>query len=47
VTLSIGVAAYPDHGLIAEKVLMASDAASYASKQEGGDRTMVGDGLET
>jgi diguanylate cyclase (GGDEF)-like protein/PAS domain S-box-containing protein len=47
VTLSIGVAAYPDHGLTAEKVLMASDAASYASKQEGGDRTMVGDGLET
>jgi len=41
-TLSIGVAAYPDHGLNAEKVLLASDAASYASKSEGGDRIMVG-----
>ncbi len=42
ITLSIGVAAYPDHGLTAERVLLAADAASYASKSEGGDRIMVG-----
>jgi diguanylate cyclase (GGDEF)-like protein/PAS domain S-box-containing protein len=41
-TLSIGVAAYPDHGLTAERVLLASDAASYAAKSEGGDRIMMG-----
>ena len=42
ITLSIGVAAYPDHGLSAERVLLASDAASYASKSEGGDRISMG-----
>jgi len=41
-TLSIGVAAYPDHGATTERVLLASDAASYASKSEGGDRIMMG-----
>jgi diguanylate cyclase (GGDEF)-like protein len=41
-TLSIGVAAYPDHGTTTERVLLASDAASYASKSEGGDRIMMG-----
>jgi diguanylate cyclase (GGDEF)-like protein len=42
ITLSIGVAAYPDHGLTAERVLLAADAASYASKSDGGDRIVVG-----
>ena len=42
ITLSIGVAAYPDHGPTAEALLLASDAASYAAKSEGGDRIMVG-----
>ena len=41
-TVSIGVAAYPDHGTSAERVLLACDAASYASKAEGGDRIMLG-----
>jgi diguanylate cyclase (GGDEF)-like protein len=41
-TLSIGVAAYPDHGTTTERVLLACDAASYASKSEGGDRIMMG-----
>lgn len=45
-TLSIGVAAYPDHGLTAERVLQASDAASYAAKSEGGDRIMMGRQVE-
>jgi diguanylate cyclase (GGDEF)-like protein/PAS domain S-box-containing protein len=46
ITLSIGVAAYPDHGLSAERVLLASDAASYASKSEGGDRISMGHKVE-
>ena len=46
ITLSIGVAAYPDQGLSAERVLLASDAASYASKSEGGDRIMMGHKVE-
>ncbi|MDR3577620.1 MAG: diguanylate cyclase [Anaerolineaceae bacterium] len=46
ITLSIGVAAYPDHGLSAERVLLASDAASYTSKSEGGDRISMGHKVE-
>jgi diguanylate cyclase (GGDEF)-like protein/PAS domain S-box-containing protein len=46
ITLSIGVAAYPDHGLTVERLLLAADAASYASKSEGGDRIMVGRDVE-
>ena len=42
ITLSIGVTAYPDHGASAERVILASDAASYAAKSEGGDRIMMG-----
>lgn len=42
ITLSIGVAAYPDHGPTVENLLLASDTASYAAKTEGGDRIMVG-----
>jgi diguanylate cyclase (GGDEF)-like protein len=42
VTLSIGVAAYPDHGPTVENLLLACDSASYAAKSEGGDRIMVG-----
>ncbi len=41
-TMSIGVAAYPDHGASTERVILASDAASYAAKSEGGDRIMMG-----
>jgi diguanylate cyclase (GGDEF)-like protein len=41
-TVSIGVAAYPDHGATADRVLLAGDAASYAAKSEGGDRIMMG-----
>ena len=42
VTVSIGVAAFPDHGATAERILLSADAASYAAKSEGGDRIMVG-----
>lgn len=46
ISLSIGVAAFPDHGQTAERVLLACDAASYASKSEGGDRIMMGHRLD-
>jgi len=41
VTLSLGVAAYPQHGRNMETVLRVADAALYRAKQEGRDRTMV------
>jgi len=41
VTVSLGVAAYPDHGNSTERLLQASDAAAYMAKSEGGDRVMV------
>jgi len=40
-TVSIGVAAFPDHGLGAEVLLRAADAALYRAKHEGRDRVMV------
>ncbi len=40
-TLSIGVAAYPDHGSTSEDVLRAADAALYRAKHEGRDRIAV------
>lgn len=46
VTLSIGVAAYPDHGRTAENLLLAADTAAYDSKSEGGDRIMIGSEIE-
>jgi diguanylate cyclase (GGDEF)-like protein len=42
VTLSIGVALFPDHGATAERLLQAADSAAYIAKSEGGDRVMVG-----
>ena len=47
ITFSIGVAAYPDHGQTPDRVLLACDAASYASKSEGGDRIMMGHKVES
>ncbi|MCS6906879.1 MAG: diguanylate cyclase [Anaerolineales bacterium] len=41
VTLSIGVAAYPDLGFTVERLVQASDAAAYLAKREGGDRVMI------
>jgi diguanylate cyclase (GGDEF)-like protein len=40
VTLSIGVAAWPDHGEQIGKVIEAADAALYAAKRGGRDRAM-------
>jgi diguanylate cyclase (GGDEF)-like protein/PAS domain S-box-containing protein len=37
-TISLGVAIFPDHGLTAEEVIAAADAALYHAKQAGRDR---------
>jgi diguanylate cyclase (GGDEF)-like protein len=41
VTVSIGVAAFPDHGLDATTLLEAADVALYQAKREGRDRVSV------
>jgi diguanylate cyclase (GGDEF)-like protein len=41
ITLSAGVAIYPEHGRTIENVLRAADAALYRAKQEGRDRVVV------
>ena len=41
VTLSLGVAIYPQHGRTIENVMRAADAALYRAKQEGRDRVVV------
>ena len=41
VTLSLGVAAYPQHGTVAEEVLRAADRALYRAKSEGRDRVVA------
>jgi diguanylate cyclase (GGDEF)-like protein len=40
VTLSLGVACYPNHGLTAEALLRTADAALYRAKAEGRDRVV-------
>jgi diguanylate cyclase (GGDEF)-like protein len=41
ITLSAGVAAFPDHGATAEVVLREADAALYRAKADGRDRVVV------
>lgn len=41
VTLSIGIAAYPEHGAAGDALLRAADAALYRAKHEGRDRAVV------
>lgn len=40
VTMSMGVASYPEHGLKIEDMLRAADTALYKAKQEGRDRVI-------
>jgi diguanylate cyclase (GGDEF)-like protein/PAS domain S-box-containing protein len=40
VTLSLGVAVYPQHGMTAETLLRTADAALYRAKAEGRDRVV-------
>jgi diguanylate cyclase (GGDEF)-like protein len=44
--LSIGVAAYPDHGATVERLIQVCDAAAYIAKAQGGDRVMIGKSIE-
>lgn len=41
ITISIGVASFPNHGLTGEAVLQAADAALYLAKKEGRDTVRV------
>ncbi len=41
-TLSIGIAAFPEHGATVERLLQTADAASYSAKIQGRDRVMIG-----
>jgi diguanylate cyclase (GGDEF)-like protein/PAS domain S-box-containing protein len=41
ITLSLGVACFPEHGLTGEAVIQAADAALYRAKQEGRDRVIT------
>jgi GGDEF domain-containing protein len=41
VSMSMGVALYPDHGTTIGDVLRASDQALYCAKREGRDRACV------
>jgi len=43
VTLSVGIAIFPDHGKSGQEVLQAADAALIRSKQEGRDRALMGE----
>jgi len=45
VTLSLGVAGFPDHGATAEAVLRAAEQALRRAKAEGCDRVVVGQSL--
>jgi diguanylate cyclase (GGDEF)-like protein len=41
ITLSLGVAVYPDHGDTGLEIIQAADAALYRAKQAGRDRVMA------
>jgi len=41
VTVSVGVSCYPLHGMTAEELIRAADAALYQAKQRGRDQTVL------
>ncbi len=41
ISLSLGVACFPEHGLTGKEVLRAADAALYQAKKEGRDRVTI------
>lgn len=41
ITVSVGVATFPDHGETAEALLRAADQALYQTKNEGCDRIVI------
>jgi diguanylate cyclase (GGDEF)-like protein len=46
ITVSIGVAVFPEHGANGEALLKAADAALYEAKREGRDRVSVAKHVE-
>jgi len=46
VTMSLGVAIFPDHGATGEVLLRAADAALYSAKREGRDRVALAEAAE-
>jgi len=42
VTLSFGIATYPDHGIDTDELMRVADTALYKAKEEGRDRVIVG-----
>lgn len=40
-TVSVGLAAFPDHGTTGENILRAADQALYRAKEEGRDRVVI------
>jgi diguanylate cyclase (GGDEF)-like protein len=46
ITISVGVAAFPDHGGSSDEVLAAADQALYLAKAEGRNRVAVADARE-
>jgi diguanylate cyclase (GGDEF)-like protein len=45
VTISLGVAAYPEHAAVSDALLRASDGALYRAKREGRDRVVISDAV--
>ncbi len=46
ITLSLGVAVFPEHGSNSSAILRAADLALYRAKAEGRDRVVVGQAIE-
>jgi len=47
ITLSVGIAMFPDHGENGQAVLQAADAAMYRAKQAGRNCVVIEDGVKT
>ena len=45
-SMSVGVAAYPEHGASAAELILAADSAMYLAKAQGRDRVVVAGGTE-
>jgi diguanylate cyclase (GGDEF)-like protein len=45
-TMSVGVAAYPEHGTSAAELILAADSAMYLAKAQGRDRVIVAGGSQ-
>jgi diguanylate cyclase (GGDEF)-like protein len=45
-TMSVGVAAYPEHGTSVGQLILAADSAMYRAKAAGRDRVVVASGSE-